>query len=179
MGGGEKMPLTVERIRQLIEYRPETGLFYWLVNRNSHGGKAKAGAIAGTPSDGYVQIGIDGRHYKAQRLAWLLMTGSFPPKGKVIDHINRDRADNRWANLRLADRTQNCINSGPNPRNTSGVRGVSWSRAKRAWDARISFRGKTILLGTHELIESAIHARKLAEQRYFGEFAPLEKSPCL
>lgn len=176
MSGGEKMPLCLEEIRQLIEYRPDTGLFFWLQDRNSHAGKAKAGHPAGAVRDGYLRITLHGRQYRAHRLAWLLMTGEFPPKGFEIDHINRLRSDNRWCNLRLVSRSQNNMNAGLRSDNTSGVRGVSWASGNQRWDARITVNKKPILLGQYVVLEDAIAARKAAERQYFGEHAPKETS---
>lgn len=164
-------PEYLEYLKTLISYNPETGLFTWLVKRNSYGGKVAPGAIAGTLADGYIRINLDQRIYRAHRLAWLFMTGSFPEKGFDIDHKNRVRSDNRWENLRLATRCQNNMNTVPSKANKSGVRGVSWNAEKRKWHARIKVEGKVVLLGNHSTIEEAAAARKAAEEKYFGEFA--------
>ncbi|WP_407059264.1 HNH endonuclease signature motif containing protein (plasmid) [Ralstonia syzygii subsp. celebesensis] len=163
-------PEYLDFLKTLIEYDPTSGIFRWLVARNSHGGKVIPGAIAGTKNDGYVQIIVDQRKYRAHRLAWLLMTGEFPVKGYEIDHINGARDDNRWENLRLVTRHQNNMNMGVSKANRSGVRGVSWLKRRNKWHARIKVEGRVICLGDFVSLEAAAAARKAAEEKYFGEF---------
>ncbi len=101
------MVITKERLCELLEYNPETGDWHWLQDRQCVG----AGEIAGgvLPRTGYRLICVDYKNYAAHRLAWLYMTGGWP-KG-VIDHINLDRADNRWINLRDVSPRENAMNS--------------------------------------------------------------------
>lgn len=169
--GGEMKPGSVERIRELIQYDPETGLLHWRVNRLSFAGKAKAGEVAGTPKDGYISVIVEQRVYRAHRLAWLLTTGSFPPKGTEIDHINRDRSDNRWTNLRLVTRSQNNMNMGLRSDNKSGHKGVGQRKDTGRWYARVTVDRRVILLGHFDSFDDAVAARKAAEITHFGEFA--------
>jgi hypothetical protein len=104
----------------------------------------------------------------AHRLVWLWAHSEWPPDD--IDHINGNRDDNRFSNLRLASRTQNNANSQVRRDNTSGVKGVYWNRAGRCWQAQIGFQGRVLPLGSFATIEDARNARLAAEQRYFGEF---------
>lgn len=77
---------------ELIQYDPVDGTFRWLKSKNR---KVKDGKIAGSINgSGYVLIHINGITYRAHRLAWLLVNGSWPDRH--IDHINNDKADNRW-----------------------------------------------------------------------------------
>lgn len=106
------------RLKSLLRYEPDTGHFFWIETR----GPAKAGNLAGSPCNkGYIVIGVGGRVYKAHRLAWLYMTGGWPLA--QIDHINQQKGDNRWANLREATNQQNCCNR--TRRNKHGYPGVS------------------------------------------------------
>jgi hypothetical protein len=89
-----------------------------------------------------------------------------------VDHINRNPLDNRKENLRLATPQQNCMNKSIQTNNTSGVPGVSWRKDRNKWRAFITFNGKQISLGLYVNKEDAINARKEAEIKYFGEFAP-------
>ncbi len=101
------MNLTQERMRQLLDYNPETGDFTWL---KCTGRRVVHGERAGWPDDrGYIKIGIDGRKYFAHRLVWLHVFGRWPTA--VIDHINHVRHDNRIANLRDVSIIDNCRNS--------------------------------------------------------------------
>src|SRR5262249_3674854 len=98
--------LTYARLREVLDYDPETGVFRWRVCR----GPRASGSMAGCPnSDHRIYIKIDGQNYLASPLAYLWMTGTLPDDQQV-DHINRDPSDNRWINLRLATHSQNQAN---------------------------------------------------------------------
>jgi hypothetical protein len=153
----------------VLRYDPEGGHFYWKVPR----GPRSANAIAGTEKDGYVKINILRRQCKAHRLAWLFQTGDWPPKGFVIDHVNRNRSDNRWSNLRLASLAQNGTNSGIRSDNTTGHVGVyRHSPDNDWWQAKLSVNGKNVHVGTYPNRELAIAARIEAANRIYGAFSP-------
>jgi HNH endonuclease len=131
------------RVAKLLAYDPSSGIFTWKVAR-MHG--HQPGAAAGSPGrDGYCTIMIDGKAYKAHRLAWLLHTGNWPKT--QIDHINRVRDDNRIENLREATKSQNQINSGMYRNNKSGYRGVRFHKVRNKWVAEIRRNGRTRHLG--------------------------------
>lgn len=97
--------ITQERLKELLEYDPETGIFTNRVQRHLRG---KIGEPTGKPNKlGYVFITLEKSTYHASRLAWLYMTGTWA-EGDV-DHINRNRSDNRWANLQVLSHQDNCI----------------------------------------------------------------------
>lgn len=102
-----KVPLTAERLREVLDYDPSSGAFRW---RAFKGSKAPAGSVAGhwRAELGYVMIGVDGTRHWAHRLAWLHVHGTWPPAG--LDHINRRKGDNRMANLREAGPSLNSLN---------------------------------------------------------------------
>lgn len=100
------------------------------------------------------------------------MTGEWPPEGKTVDHENRDDADGRWENLRLADSNEQARNKGMQTNNTTGVKGVYLQDGK--WRARIRLGGVLRCLGMFDTIEAAAEARRAAEAKYFAEFAPRE-----
>lgn len=116
------MSLTQLRLKELLHYDPVTGHFTWIVANSN---RAPAGTPAGRTgnSHGYCPIGIDGKRYRAHRLAWLYMTGEWPPEH--IDHINGVRSDNRWHNLRAATLKENNRNMGLQRNNAAGYKGVS------------------------------------------------------
>ena len=133
----------------------------WLVNRNS---RVKAGDIAGSiEQQGYVVISFQNRNYKAHRLIWLLVTGSWP-KGQ-IDHINHRRSDNRWTNLRDVSQRVNTLKRVKAISNTSGRTGIYPNNSGK-WIARIYVMGKHINLGTFNCFDDAVEAREEAEQMY-------------
>ena len=172
---------SLEYLRTILEYDPNSGNFVWLVGRHSFGGKVcageKAGCVKADGKDGrhdggYIQIGIDQRLYRAHRLAWWFMTGTPPPKGIDVEHENRDRADNKWKNLRLATRSQNNCNAKNRADNTSGYKGVHRvsGTCPKPWFARITINKRIIHLGCFNTIEEAAEARRLGEIKYHGEF---------
>lgn len=156
--------LTTARLHELLSYDPETGEFRSKVWR----GRVRIGAlVGGLTCKGYWQIGIDFKSYEAHRLAWFYMYGEFPPSD--IDHINRNRADNRIANLRLATPSQNLANS-TYPPNKCGFRGVGREKSGR-WKASIMVQYRSIRLGTFDSPEAASAAYQAARIKYFAEFA--------
>jgi hypothetical protein len=159
-----KPELTAERLRELLHYDPETGVF---TNRVTRSNNAKEGCEAGCPSNGYLVIFIEGRLFRAHRLAWLYVTGSFPTH--MVDHINRDGADNRWENLRAATPLENQRNRKVRKDCATGKIGVRGKRGK--WQARIRLQGVDTYLGTFDTMEVAVAARRAAELQHFGEFA--------
>ncbi len=87
--------LTHQRLKEVIEYVPQTGLFFW---KKRHG--VKAGALAGSViQGGYISIRVDGMDYLAHRLAWFYQTGIYPKR--KLRHLNGDRPDNKWDNLEM------------------------------------------------------------------------------
>jgi hypothetical protein len=125
-----------EHLKSVLNYDPQTGVFTWKVNAGRWG-RIPAGTITGNVSKGhgYAQINISGKVFRAHILAWLYMTGEYP---KIeIDHINRVRHDNRFANLRESNPKQNTKNKGAYVNNTSGFAGVTWHKRLEKWQARI------------------------------------------
>lgn len=153
--------LTAARVRELLTYEPETGVFRW---RNPASNRMKPGQIAGSPNNlGYVYLTIDGRKYRAHRVAWLVLHGLMPTE--EIDHINGNRADNRAANLRLSDRASNMLNQrGPRADNRTGVAGVKRTKSGR-FIARFAGGGKTAYLGTFDTVDDAAAAYAAAKSR--------------
>lgn len=163
-----KSLLSAERLRELLNYDPETGIFRWKVSR---GGTAMIGTIAGClHPDGYLLIRADGKQYLAHRLTWLYMTGGWPED--QIDHINGKRADNRWKNLREADATLNSENQrkAQGDNFSCGLLGVTIikSAKKNPWQARIGITGKQKHLGYFPTPEAA-HEAYLQAKREFHE----------
>ena len=164
--------LTQDDVRRALDYDAQTGVMTWRTrtDRDHSWNMRFADEVAGnTMGHGYRCINILGKLHLVHRLAWLWMTGEWPPGN--IDHINRDRADNRWCNLRLASASQNAMNSGLREANTSGVKGVSWSKSKRRWIAFMTLNGKRRHLGSSTMIEEAKRIRQAAEAEHFGEYA--------
>lgn len=164
--------LTVERLREVLDYDPLTGRFRWRVSR----GRVRAGSLAGFISPrGYIQILVDYRAYLAHRLAWLHQRGEWPTKS--IDHINGKKDDNRWLNLREASVTQNNWNCPKSRRNRSGYKGVAFTgdvRRRKPWAASICANGQKKLIGRFSTAEEAHQAYAEAARKYHGEFSRTE-----
>lgn len=160
--------ITQERVRELFDYDPKTGRFFWRVAKAR---RVRVGDIAGSidGSDGYWKLRIDGKFYRAHRIVWLLMTGKLPDN--QIDHINCVRRDNRFVNLRHATLAQNCRNAVKRRDNSSGAKGVYYYKPIRRWRARIQVDGVVKSLGYFDCLLDAELAYSAAAMKYFGEFA--------
>jgi hypothetical protein len=161
---GKKRPIAVyptqAEIKALLHYDAVTGDFSWLIALPGR----KAGAIAGrNQTNGYRGIKINDRVFLAHRLAWVYMNGALPPH--QIDHINGDRRDNRWSNLRAASSSENM-------QNQRGVKGAYPHKPSGTWQSSIKVNGKTIWLGKFET-EEAARAAYLAAKKIHHPFAVL------
>lgn len=146
--------LTQERLKAVIHYDATTGIFRW---RYSVANRVKPWDVAGvTDADGYHRIRINGRAYLSHRLAWLYVYGSFPSIG--LDHMNRNKQDNRINNLREATKAENAQNVSKRKDNTSGLVGVHFHKANRKWIAYISVNKQRKHLGVFDSAEDAHEA---------------------
>lgn len=150
--------INLDGLKQLIIYNPDTGIFNWKYIR---AGSGKVNKEAGHVTDkGYRRIRILSKNYFAHKLAWFYMTGEWPPDGLQVDHINRNRLDNRWCNLRLLTREQNCQNCHGQSNNTSGFKGVT--KRGNKYEANLYHHGKLEYLGW---FNSALEASNAYEKR--------------
>ena len=144
--------LTQEIVCDLLNYDKDTGVF--TRRKDSYNSVVKAGEVAGFNALGYLLIQINGRQYRAHRIAWLYVYGKWPDG--IIDHINGDKKDNRIANLRDADKSINALNThAPNIDNTHGFRGVSFNKRFGKFYGRIVINNKCHFLGYHDTPEQA------------------------
>lgn len=160
--------LTADRLREVLSYSPSSGEFHWRIMSSC---RKPVGSLAGDKKkdSGYVLIGVDCFRYRAHRLAWLYMTGEWPPR--QVDHEDTNRSNNRWANLRLATNQQNQANSGTSKNSASGVKGVFWSKQREKWQTKINVNGRQIHGGFHDCLEDAAAAYLKLAREHFGEFA--------
>ena len=142
-----KNTTTAERVRELLVYDPDTGVFTWRANRSNCLAGTQAGGT--THAGGYRLIGIDGTKYLAHRLAWLYVTGAWPEE--EIDHIDGQTDNNRFINLRPASRVQNAQNAKRDVGATSKHPGVCWGINRQKWSAKIRVGdGKKMFLGRYD-----------------------------
>lgn len=169
--------LTQEYVRSLFDYDPETGILTWKERPLSHFSTRRAwnstnsrcaGKVAGRlDSNGYVEVGIDGKIYKAHRVIWIIQTGEWPDE---IDHDDGVRDNNRFKNLKNGSHGGNMLNKSKRRDNQSGICGVGWHKKDCRWIAHIKVSGKQIRLGGFVNMEDAIAARRAAEAQYgFGK----------
>lgn len=151
--------LTAARLRELLHYDPDTGLFTWRLSRR----RARAGNVAGTiVTRGYIMIRIDGVKRLAHRLAWLYTYGDWPSGS--IDHIDGQPANNRLLNLRDVDSSINNQNRrSASAQNVSGYLGVETNGSK--FRARIEIAGQRIAIGSFAEPEDASAAYIEAKRR--------------
>ena len=153
--------LTAERLRQLVSYDRLTGEFTRLVKQSA------VAASGWLDRNGHVRISVDGQVYAAHRLAFLYVTGQWPTG--VVDHINGERADNRWENLRDVSMTVNQQNQRrAHKRNATGLLGVTFNKRRGKYQAQIAINGAYRYLGLYATADLA-HAAYLAAKRQHHE----------
>lgn len=159
----KSLVLTQQELKEFLHYDPETGIFTWAKSNNT---SIKVGGLAGCIMNcGYLRIGINKKQHLAHRLAWLYVTGKMPKN--LIDHINGNRSDNRFCNLREATNAENMQNITKLPTtNKSGVLGVCWHKQRQKWYTQIMANGKKIYVGIYDTIEEAKIARLQAKEKY-------------
>ena len=158
-----KEKLTQEKLKELLDYDPETGIF---TNKIDRGRRAKKGNVAGIfhVSTGYWHIKIDNKIYKAHRLAFLYMEGYLPEN--CVDHIDRNKINNKWDNLREVSISCNNKNCNLRKDNNSGITGVSWYKKYNKWQSVIKTPKQQINLGCFDNLIDAAKARWEAEIKY-------------
>jgi hypothetical protein len=152
----------------MIEYRPDTGQFFWRVCPRP-GAAAYLGKPISTKRHGYQFLRLFGHQYAGGRLAWFYMTKTWPSPS--IDHINGNRADDRFVNLReatWAQQSQNVVRTKSN----TGIQGVY--RDGNRYRALIGLDGTIIKLGTFDTLEEAVAARKAGKAKYH-QFQPEQR----
>lgn len=154
--------ITQKELRQILSYDANTGIFISKINR---GKRIKINDVLGTVrSDGYISIVINSKHYKAQNLAWLYVYGKLPKN--ELDHKNKNKADNKIANLRDIEHKENCRNRSKRSDNKSGVTGVYFNEKRNKWLCGIRVDGKYYHLGCFKDFDDAVDARKKALKEF-------------
>lgn len=149
-------PLTAERLRELVNYDPSTGIF---TRRIVVGKTGKVGDVIGhIRPNGRLEVSVEGVIYLAHRVAWLYMTGSWPEE--EIDHIDGDPLNNRFDNLRDISRVGNAQNQRwARSGSISGILGVH--KRYHKWRAVIVVDGQSVFIGSFP-------SKELAQQAYIN-----------
>lgn len=186
-----KASITPEICRQLLRYDPRTGKMYWRArdvswfsdSKGRWGGVhpasaqsqtwnsryAETEAFTASGEDRYLRGALLDKSFLAHRVVWAVLYGEWPDN--EIDHINMDRSDNREANLRTANHSENNFNRSVQSNNTSGLKGVSWHKKGQKWRAHIALHGKQRHLGLFSTSDEAYQAYLSAVKDMHGEFA--------
>ena len=168
------MQLTTDKIRELLDYNEETGVFTWKARENkkftARFGGTNAGSIY-TGKVGYpcVTIRLLGKNYTASRLAFLWMGEELPEQ---VDHKDRDSTNNRWSNLAASNALDNGRNRSKSRANKSGVTGVSWNKGAKKWQARVAVNGVCNCLGYFDHDDLDLAAMEVMEFRAEHGFSP-------
>ncbi|WP_367027525.1 HNH endonuclease [Methylococcus sp. ANG] len=157
---------TQDRVFDLLRYDPETGLFTWACVRGGRRPGDPAGRVDGR---GYLQISVDGRRYRAHRLARLSIHGIWPADD--IDHIDGDRLNNRLTNLRTCTRAENMQNVASSRRRGTGLPGTTYNHRTQKWQAQISSGGRKHHLGYFVDVKDA-HEAYLRAKAALHTFCP-------
>lgn len=151
---------TLESLTAIFDYEPDTGHFY---RKSDSGGRQLTGS---RKKKGHIVLIIGKVQWYAARVAFKIMTGRDPSPGMVVDHINGNKADNRWCNLREATISQNNANKKTTAK--SGHKGVYYNKRDQVWQAKISF---SMHLGSFKTKDEAVAAAEAARLKHWGEFA--------
>lgn len=155
--------ITQNELKELLNYDPCTGMFTWKRQRQ----RIRPGQRAGYKHwSGYVYIEVNRKAYALHRLAWLYVYGVWPQH--TIDHINRDRSDNRISNLRDVPFHINTQNKSVYRNTSVGCSGVCFHSRMQKYQAQIKVDRKPVYLGTFDNLFDAVAARRSAEIRLQG-----------
>jgi hypothetical protein len=167
--------VTPEYVRSILDYDPATGALTWRwradVRRqaNAHFFGKLAGSIN---RNGYRSVSIREKSYQGARVAWAIVTGEWPPN--EVDHVDGNRSNDRWSNLRLATDGENSRNRRKRSDNTSGFKGVSWFKENGKWRAQIQVDGVKHCLGFYSTKKDAYQAYCDGAIKHHGAFARLK-----
>jgi hypothetical protein len=171
--------ITPEMLRELLRYDPDTGKLFWRKRDPSTFANARAAGIWTTrfseketflhlDRGGYLRGDLLKCSLLAHRVAWAIETGSWPRD--ALDHINGERTDNRFCNLREATRSENARNSRQRA-GASRFKGVTWHETSEVWRARIRLNGTNASLGLFASEIDAAKAYDAAAREHFGAYA--------
>ena len=170
---------TPQVLRELLRYEPETGKLFWLPRprnmfrcdkdfRQWNAKNANREALTADTGRGYRRGRVLFQSVRAHRAIWAMQTGQWPED--VIDHINGNGMDNRWANLRAASKSQNSHNARRRTDNKTGVKGVTKIANAQKWRAEIRVGGRGKYLGVFNCVTAAAIAYARASAELHGEF---------
>ena len=155
--------MNLGKLKELLRYDDVTGKLYW---KSTTSNRVSAGDEAGYESQGYRRVTVLGKRVMAHKLVWFLVTDEWPDF--ELDHIDLDRSNNKFSNLRKASRSENFFNKTKYATNTSGYKGVT--KRKNKWIAQIAANGKHHYLGIFDTVEEAAIAYAEGSKNFHGEY---------
>jgi hypothetical protein len=165
----KRLPPSQERLRELLSYDEDTGVFVWREQRGSVKKGSEAGCVSHHGRSDYLLIGVDGNCWYAHQLAILYVTGVFP--FPYVDHIDCNGLNNSFKNLRVCTQTQNNGNSRLSLTSASGMKGVTYHKYKKKWQAQIKYNNAYKYLGLFNTPKEAHAVYVEAAKKAFGVFA--------
>jgi hypothetical protein len=169
-----KRKLSVEELKYYLHYDPITGEFTNAPRTVGSKTITSQKSRVSIDAKGYKSINVAGAYEKAAVLAWLYMTGKYPPEGYVVDHKSTIPSDNSWENLRLATPAQNAMNASIRPNHSTGVKGVyafNLGSGRTRYTASLVHNRKQVFSKNFDTLEEAAAAIKEVREKYHGEFA--------
>ena len=161
--------VTIEMLRSMIDYNPDTGAMRWKERQGRARGRARAGQPVGYFKRPYRTINIYGNKLYVHRVAFALANNRWPYP--ICDHINGNPDDNRACNLREATPLQSAHNISGHKKSFSGVKGVAWHPKNRRWTTRVMHKGRSYAFGCYATIKEAAQAVRAGREQLHGEFA--------
>jgi hypothetical protein len=160
--------MTPIKAAQLYKYDNMTGVVTHAFDK----GCFKEGSVVGYVTvKGQVVTSYSKKQIMVSHICWMILTGLQVPSGSIVDHINGDAKDNREDNIRLTNHTGNNRNSRKPSHNTTGVKGLTWTKNRKAYRAFIKVNGKQVYLGTHQTLDAGKDVLEAARAKYHGEYA--------
>jgi hypothetical protein len=167
--------VSAEYVRQILDYNPDKGVLVWRCrpDRDKKWNSRCAGKEAGefSPSK-YRRLTIDGKTFSYHHIVWLHQTGEWPIR--ELDHIDRDKMNNRIENLRLATRSEQMRNTVVRKDNKTGLKGVCWDKKSQRWFVSINVEKETKYRGYFNCPELAHLVYSELAGKYHGKFARTE-----
>lgn len=161
--------MDIEGIKRIFKYDPKTGYLYWHKRDRSDfksdrsykmwNTRFKGKRVDHITKAGYYSVRIDGKPYLVHRIVWVICYGYWP---KNIDHIDGNPLNNKLENLQECNQQQNNMNRGLQSNNTSGINGVTWSKALNKWRAKIQYKRKWVHVG---LFDDKLVAKQAIENK--------------
>lgn len=158
--------ISQKELKEFLRYDPDTGVFTWIKTRSNRWKPGRqAGCIDG---NGYWQIRISGILLLAHRAAFIYMTGDCP---KYVDHIDGNKINNKWENLRPCTKSENAFNKPNRIKSYSGIKNVSFDPRINRWYVRLKTNGRIRSFGGYGSLELAELVAFEAREKFHGEFA--------